>query len=147
MLEVYALFVKICYGEIMKKLFLYIFLGFLMTSNAYAFGDIAYVCEWEGTPNNWKTLYQIKDRKIYEDGEDLGEKIEKLSVFFNKVERVTSFVSNVKINDHISGKITTVHKINLSNNKGFEIVTYEHGTKMWGGLTKTKTYIGECHKM
>ena len=31
-----ALFTQICYGEIMKKLFLFICLGFLMTSNANA---------------------------------------------------------------------------------------------------------------
>ena len=117
-----------------------------MTINANAFGDIEYVCEWEGTPKNWKTIYQIKDKKIYEDGEDLDEKIEKLSVFLNKVERVTSYESTM-IGNHASGKVTTVHKINFSNNKGFEIITYENGTKLWGGLIKTKTYIGECHKM
>ena len=131
----------------MKKLSLYIFLSFLMMNNANAFGDIAYVCEWEGTPKNWKTIYQIKDKKIYEDGENLDEKIEKLSVFFNKVERITSYESTMVWDGHVAGKVTTVHTINLSNNKGFEIVTYENGTKMWGGLIKTKTYIGECHKM
>ena len=131
----------------MKKLLAIIVLGFLMTSNVYAFGDIAYVCEWDGTPKNWKNIYQIKDKKIYVDGEDLDEKIEKLSVFFNKVEWVTSFESTMKIDNHVSGKITTVHKINFSNNKGFEIVTYEHGTNLGGSFTKTKTYIGECHKM
>ena len=36
MLEVYALFVKFCYGEIMKKLFLYIFLGLFLTSNSFS---------------------------------------------------------------------------------------------------------------
>ena len=130
----------------MKKILSIIFLGFLMTINANAFGDIEYVCEWEGTPKNWKTIYQIKDKKIYEDGENLDEKIEKLSVFLNKVERVTSYESTM-IGNHASGKVTTVHKINFSNNKGFEIITYENGTKLWGGLIKTKTYIGECHKM
>ena len=35
-------------------------------NNANAFGDIAYVCEWEGTPKNWKTIYQIKDKQIYQ---------------------------------------------------------------------------------
>ena len=129
-----------------KKISLYIFLSFMMMNNANAFGDIAYVCEWEGTKKNWKTIYQIKDKKIYEDGENLDEKIEKLSVFLNKVERVTSYESTM-IGNHASGKVTTVHKINFSNNKGFEIITYENGTKLWGGLIKTKTYIGECHKM
>ena len=122
-------------------------------NNANAFGDIAYVCEWEGTPKNWKTLYQIKDKKIYEDGENLDEKIEKLSVFLNKIE-IISVWDGVTINDHFSGKITTIHKINLSKETGFEIRTAENGFYDWQGskaasiIDKSpRTEIGKCYKM
>ena len=140
----------------MKKLLSIIFVSLLLSGNAYAFGDVSYVCEWDGDSGD-KELYQIKNKKVYLNGElieaDGTLKITKLSVFLNKIE-IISVWDGVTINDHFSGKITTIQKINLSKETGFEIRTAENGFYDWQGskaasiIDKSpRTEIGKCYKM
>jgi len=61
MLKVYAIFVKICYGEIMKRLSLFIFLSLILFKPVYG-QNVVLECEWDvhvkdyTTKNEWETF-------------------------------------------------------------------------------------------
>ena len=52
--------------QLIKKLFLKILvISLLFGGSAYSFGDVSYVCEWDGDSGD-KDLYQIKKNKYYQ---------------------------------------------------------------------------------
>ena len=136
----------------MKKIFLYIFLGFLITSNANAFGNVTFVCEWDGYSD--KELFEIKNKKVYIDGELWRGKTIKLSYFLNKLEWINTYDSYMSVEDQKLGKVTSKYKINFSTNIAYEIRTqeggfYKSGLPSLGNLVLDEsphTVHGKCYK-
>ena len=138
----------------MKKIFLYIFLGFLITSNANAFGNVTFVCEWDDSSD--KELFEIKNKKVYVDGKLWHGKTIKLSYFLNKLEWINTYDGTLYVEDlKLDGKITSTYKINFSTNIAYEVATkeggfYKSGLPSLGNLVLDKsprTWHGKCYKM
>ena len=117
-----------------------------MTSNANAFGDVTFICKYDGDFD--KELYEIKGKKVYRDG-TLVTGIKNLSYFINKLEWTeVSDGLYYSLSDHHTGKITDVFKVNFSTNKMVEITTTENGWWRNGRADKNPiTDFGVCEKM
>ena len=62
MLKVYAIFVKICYGEIMKKLYTIIILGLFIT-----FNPLVIKFSYAGLTDIFKNDFEFCMAKVYEE--------------------------------------------------------------------------------
>ena len=89
----------------MKKLLGIVVLSLLLSNTAYA-ANLSYVCEYEKTGR--KHIFEIKNKKFYEDGKP----------------RRTNYIKSNNINvelEYIIMATVIRHKVNLKNGKGFEI--------------------------